>query len=91
MKNNEGIPSAEILIKIPIDQEHKQYKTYLGLVDTVTSSSLINKDIIKFSPLIWNHPKKKPNGLLKQEPSKLMEQSNLRIICYLSSPILRKL
>jgi hypothetical protein len=49
MESNEGIPSAEILITIPKDKEYKQYKTYLGLVDTGTSSSLINKDIIQFS------------------------------------------
>jgi hypothetical protein len=32
-------PSAEILITVPKDKGHKQYKTYLGLVDTGTSSS----------------------------------------------------
>jgi hypothetical protein len=44
-----GTPSAEIIITIPKDKSSKQYKTYLGLVDTGTSSSLINKEIVEFS------------------------------------------
>ncbi len=46
MKNT---PSAEILITIPRSKGAKQYRTYLGLIDTGTSSSLINKDIINSS------------------------------------------
>jgi hypothetical protein len=45
----EGIPSAEIIITVPKDKGHKQYKTYLGLINTGTSSSLINKEIVKLS------------------------------------------
>jgi hypothetical protein len=36
MESNEGTPSAEILITTPKDKGHKQYKIYLGLVDTGT-------------------------------------------------------
>jgi hypothetical protein len=34
---------------VPKDKGHKQYKTYLRLIDTGTSSSLINKEIVKLS------------------------------------------
>jgi hypothetical protein len=46
-KGSKETPSAEIIITIPKDKGGKQYKTYLGLVDTGTSSSLINRDIVK--------------------------------------------
>ncbi len=49
VENHEKIPSAEIIITVPKDKGHKQYKTYLGLVDTGTSSSLINKEIVELS------------------------------------------
>jgi hypothetical protein len=35
-ESNEGTPSAEILITTPKNKGHKQYKTYLGLVDIGT-------------------------------------------------------
>jgi hypothetical protein len=48
-KGSKETPSAEIIITIPKDKGGKQYKTYLGLVNTGTSSSLINRDIVKDS------------------------------------------
>jgi hypothetical protein len=51
MENNDGIPSAEILITIPKDKNHKQYKTYLGLVEPGTWSSSL--------PLTRQYPKRK--------------------------------
>ena len=44
--NKSHTPSSEILIAVP-NAETKQFTTYLGLVDSVSSGSLINKEIIK--------------------------------------------
>jgi hypothetical protein len=38
--------SAEVLVAIPMDKGSKKYVTYLGLLDTGCSSTLIDKDII---------------------------------------------
>ena len=43
------IPSAEILIAIPENKGSKKYKTYLGLVDSGSSGSLVNKGIVEFA------------------------------------------
>jgi hypothetical protein len=39
-------PSSEILIALPNANNSKKYTTYLGLVDSGSSGSLINKDIV---------------------------------------------
>jgi hypothetical protein len=46
-ENNEGSPSSEILIVVPTANNSKQYTTYLGLVDSGSSGSLINKEIVE--------------------------------------------
>jgi hypothetical protein len=42
----ESTPSSEILIALPNTNSSKKYTTYLGLVDSGSSGSLINKDIV---------------------------------------------
>jgi hypothetical protein len=41
--------SAEGLVAIPTSKGSKKYVTYLGLLDTGCSNSLINKEIVEFS------------------------------------------
>jgi len=42
----EKTPSSEILIAVPNKKGSKKYTTYLGLVDSGSSGSLVNKEII---------------------------------------------
>jgi hypothetical protein len=51
MDNNENSidPSSEILIAIPESKGSKKYKTYLGLIDSGSSGSLVNKEIVEFT------------------------------------------
>jgi hypothetical protein len=42
-------PSSEILIAIPNKKGSKKYTTYLGLVDSGSSGSLVNTEIVQFS------------------------------------------
>ena len=46
--------SSELLISLPTHAGSKKYKTYLCLIDSGTSSSLISKDIIADFPLATN-------------------------------------
>ncbi len=46
---NSTIPSSEILIATPESKGSKKYKTYLGLVDSGSSGSLVNIEIVKFT------------------------------------------
>jgi hypothetical protein len=48
-QDKKNTPSAAILITMPENKGAKKYRTYLGLIDTGTSSSLINKDIVTSS------------------------------------------
>ncbi len=69
-----AIPSAEISITVPRDKGPKQYRTYLGLVDTGTSSSLINKDIVEFSSFTMKISLRSIlSGSPKLEPFRLKE------------------
>jgi hypothetical protein len=43
------MPSSEILIAIPNKKGSKKYTTYLGLVDSGSSGSLVNTEIVQFS------------------------------------------
>jgi hypothetical protein len=47
--NDKQTPSSEILVAIPRDKGSKKYKTFLGLTDTGSSSSLLNKNIVEFT------------------------------------------
>jgi hypothetical protein len=51
--------SAEVLIAIPIEKGSKKYTTYLGLLDTGCSSSLIDGDIIDETFEVQSVPKTK--------------------------------
>lgn len=42
-----GTPSSEILMAIPAAKDSKKYTTYLGHIDSVSSGSLINQDIVR--------------------------------------------
>ena len=44
----EKTPSSEILIAAPNKKGSKKYTTYLGLVDSGSLGSLVNKEIIEF-------------------------------------------
>jgi hypothetical protein len=46
-EKKQAVLSAEMLVAIPVMSGSKKYKTYLALVDTGTSSSLIDAKIIK--------------------------------------------
>ncbi len=41
------MPSSEILIAIPNKKGSKKFTMYLGLVDSGSSGSLVNKEIVK--------------------------------------------
>jgi hypothetical protein len=45
--NDKKTPSSEILVAIPRKKGSKKYKTYLGFIDTRSSSSLLNKTIVE--------------------------------------------
>jgi hypothetical protein len=45
----EKMPSAEILIAIPNKKGSKKYTTYLGLMDSGSSGSLVNKEIVEYA------------------------------------------
>jgi hypothetical protein len=45
-ERSENAPSSEILIALPNANNSKKYTTYLGLVDSGSSGSLISKDIV---------------------------------------------
>jgi len=42
-------PSSELLIAIPTKKGSKSYTTYLGLVDSGASGSLVNKELIEYA------------------------------------------
>jgi hypothetical protein len=48
-KSDAKIKSTGIIITVPKDKGSEQYRTYLGLVDTGTSITLIKKEIVEFS------------------------------------------
>jgi hypothetical protein len=45
--NGKATPSSEILVTIPRDKGSKKYRTYLGLIDTGSSSSLLSKTVVE--------------------------------------------
>jgi hypothetical protein len=51
MKISEKTPSSEILIAIPDKKGSKKFTTYLGLVDSGSSGSLVNKEVIEHANL----------------------------------------
>jgi len=54
LENKENLPStpnSEILIAIPDIATSRKYTTYLGLVDSGSSGSLISKNIVKLFPV----------------------------------------
>jgi hypothetical protein len=48
-KAEEKVPSSEILIAMPDKKGSKKYTTYLGLVDSGASGSLINKELVEYA------------------------------------------
>ena len=46
-EEKQEVLSAEMLIAIPVTSNSKKYKTYLALIDTGTSASLIDEKIVK--------------------------------------------
>jgi hypothetical protein len=46
-KEKENTPSSEILIALPKSKNSKKYTTYLGLIDSGSSGSLLSSSIIK--------------------------------------------
>ncbi len=46
-KEKEGTPSSEILIALPKAKNSKKYTTYLGLIDSGSSGSLLSSSIIE--------------------------------------------
>jgi hypothetical protein len=64
--------SAEVLVAIPISRGSKKYTTYLGLLDTGCSSSLIDSAITDEMFQVQSVPK--TNGQHKQEHSRQREQ-----------------
>jgi hypothetical protein len=72
------VPSSEILVAIPDNKGSKKYTTYLGLIDSGSSGSLVNKDLVEFAdfnvkmqrkPVEWDTA----NGMLKTEGTVLIE------------------
>jgi hypothetical protein len=45
--NDKLTPSSEILVTIPRDKGSKKYKTFLGLIDIGSSSSLLRKAVVE--------------------------------------------
>jgi hypothetical protein len=45
--NDKPTPSSEILVIIPRDKGSKKYKTFLGLIDSGSSSSLLSKAVVE--------------------------------------------
>jgi hypothetical protein len=50
-ENLPSTPSSEILIAIPDIATSRKYTTYLGLIDSGSSGSLISKNIVKLFPV----------------------------------------
>jgi hypothetical protein len=44
-----NVPSSKILLAIPESKGSKKYKTYLGLVDSGSSGSLVNEKLVEFA------------------------------------------
>jgi hypothetical protein len=56
------VPSSEILIAMPESKGSKKYKVYLGLVDSGSSCSLVNKEIVEFTNFDMQLQKKPIKG-----------------------------
>ncbi len=44
-----SVPSSEILVTMPEKKGSKKFKTYLGLVDSGSSSSLVSKELVEYA------------------------------------------
>ncbi len=81
-KYQKELPSSEILIAIPAKKGFKKYTTYLGLVDSGASASLVNKELVEMSDFDIKMQKKPTkwdtaNGAFKTDGSVIIENFNL--------------
>jgi hypothetical protein len=81
-KDQKKVPSSEILIAIPAKKGSKKYTTYLGLVDSGASASLVSKDLVEMSDFDIKMQKKPTkwdtaNGVFKTDGSVIIENFNL--------------
>jgi hypothetical protein len=72
------MPSSEILITIPENKGSKKYTTYLGLVDSGSSGSLVNKELVEHADFAIKRHKKlmkwdTATGILQTEGSAEIE------------------
>jgi hypothetical protein len=44
-----NVPSSKILVAVPESKGSKKYKTYLGLVDSGSSGSLVNEKLVEIA------------------------------------------
>jgi hypothetical protein len=45
--DDKSVPSSEILVAMPEKKGSKKYKTYLSLVDSGSSGSLVSKELVE--------------------------------------------
>jgi hypothetical protein len=79
-ENTPSTPSSEILIAIPDTTTSRKYTTYLGLVDSGSSGSLINKNIVKSFPVQTALKKTKwetATGILETKGTTTIEKCRL--------------
>jgi hypothetical protein len=57
--NGKTTPSSEILVTIPRDKGSKKYRTFLGLIDAGSSSSLLSKTVVENTSFIIENSSKK--------------------------------
>jgi hypothetical protein len=81
-KYQKELPSSEILIAIPAKKGFKKYTTYIGLVDSGASASLVNKELVEMSDFDIKMQKKPTkwdtaNGVFKTDGSVIIENFNL--------------
>jgi hypothetical protein len=80
--NERKTPSSEILIAIPAKKGSKKYTTYLGLIDSGASGSLVNKELVEFADFDVKLQKKPTkwdtaNGIIQTDGSVIIENYNL--------------
>ncbi len=80
-RNENKTPSSEILVAKPDKKGSKKYTTYLGLIDSGASGSLLNKELVEFADF---GKRNLQNGTQLMASFKQVVQSLLKATTYLN-------
>jgi hypothetical protein len=80
-RNENKTPSSEILVAKPDKKGSKKYTTYLGLIDSGASGSLVNKELVEFADF---GKRNLQNGTQLMASFKQVVQSLLKATTYLN-------